>query len=184
EDNLAQVRVGFIVFPQLDAGHVSTRSYRVVPLRRSGQTAAGTHTGHARVANERDGTIGDDSDPGQQTDELPYLSSVYFAAGKDICAGGDADHFWLDVPGSLEQLLVQGCGLDLSAPDRDPEHGVLAGERNNMEPVSDHIGKRGAVMLQDGGKPDVEHFLVVFGIDENCWTRFRHCAEPIASQHV
>jgi len=39
-------------------------------------------------------------------------------------------------------------------------------------------------MFRDGGEPPMDHFLTVFGIDEERRTLRGHCAEPIAAEHV
>ena len=185
EDELAKARVRLLaVFRGLDARHVVARPDGIVPGGVPGQAGSSVDASKTGMGNESDRAICDYRNSGKQADELAHLRAVDFIAGKYVGRRCNHDHLWLDVTGGFEQLLVAIGGLDLAIARRGAEHGIVTGQRYQMQPTFDCVGKRRPIMAQDCSKADVQRFDVLFRIDKKRRPRRRQDTQPIAAERV
>ena len=99
------------------------------------------------------------------------------------CAGQriDGDVFRLDVACGLVELAIEAGRLDLAALGQGAERRIRSEERENAKTTVDQLLERDAVMLGDGGKPDVYFVRAILGTDikRRAWLGQR--AQPVLS---
>ena len=113
------------------------------------------------------------------------LHAIDLVAGEGAGQRVDADVLRLDVAGRLVELAIERRS---SRPCRSCRRGaqrrVLAQQAEHMQAALDQFLERDAVVLGDGGEPDVDFVLVVLGADVEGGAGFRQRAEPILAGDV